>query len=176
MKKRVFVLDTSAFLAGLNPFVSGEEQITTPKVMQEVKTNSLIQLRLRTALKHGILTVRIPSMDSLAEVNVAANKVGDSFFLSDTDKQILAVAQELKMSGYQPKIVTDDYSIQNVATQLKIEFCSLATLGIRSILVWVRYCPACHREYAPEYNLKECAICGTKLKRKVKSKPEKGTS
>jgi len=92
--------------------------------------------------------------------------VGDTFFLSETDKQILALALELKGSGSTPRIVTDDYSIQNVATKLGIEFASLATFGIRRLLEWVRYCPACRREYPADYASTRCTVCETELKRK----------
>jgi len=47
---------------------------------------------------------------------------------------------ELKDSGYAPQIVTDDYSIQNVATKMGIEFLSLATLGINDF--WSGYVTA----------------------------------
>jgi UPF0271 protein len=83
----------------------------------------------------------------------------------------LAVALELKTEGYTPQIVTDDYSIQNVATQIGIEFVSLATFGIRRLLEWIRYCPACHREYPANDNSTTCPVCGTALKRK----PRKAT-
>lgn len=88
------------------------------------------------------------------------------FFLSETDKQLLALAVELKSAARNPQIVTDDYSIQNVATQLGIEFTALATFGIRRLLEWIRYCPACHREYPANYKSNTCEVCGTELKRK----------
>jgi UPF0271 protein len=80
--------------------------------------------------------------------------------------QILALALELKAAGGNPQIVTDDYSIQNVSTQMELGFVSLATFGIRRLLKWVRYCPACHREYPANYRSTECSVCGTELKRK----------
>ena len=80
--------------------------------------------------------------------------------------ELLALALEYKESGCVPQIVTDDYSIQNVATQLGIEFYALGTFGIKRLLEWIRYCPACHREYPADCKTKECQICGTELKRK----------
>jgi UPF0271 protein len=82
------------------------------------------------------------------------------------DKQVLALALELKDIGYQPQIVTDDYSIQNVANQLSIQFAPLMTFGIRYRFLWALYCPACHRKYPADYRSKRCEICGTELKRK----------
>ena len=176
--KRVIVLDTSAFLAGFDPFskrrqVPGfdpfslsEEQVTVPKVEEEIRKNSMILVRFKTALENGKLKVKAPSEEFLNKVKASASKVGDSFLLSETDIQLLALALELKATGYAPQIVTDDYSIQNVATQLGIEFLALATFGIKRLLEWIRYCPACHREYPANCSSKECLVCGTELKRK----------
>ncbi len=80
--------------------------------------------------------------------------------------QILALALEIKSRGDTPKIITDDYSIQNVATKLNLEFVALVTFGIKKVLNWIRYCPACHKTYPPNSKAKECQICGTELKRK----------
>jgi UPF0271 protein len=160
------VLDTSAFLVGFDPFSVSEDQATVPKVEEEIRTNSMTWVRFKTAVENGKLKVNAPSEEFLNRVKASAITVGDSFFLSETDMQILALALELKAAGYSPQIVTDDYSIQNVATQMGIEFAALATFGIRRLLEWVRYCPACHREYPADYGSTKCAVCGTKLKRK----------
>jgi len=166
--KRVVVLDTSAFVSGVDSFSLGDEQFTAPKVEEELRRNSMVKMRLEIAIESGKLKVKTPTQDYTNRSEVYANKVGDSFKLSDTDKQLLALALELKDSGYAPQIVTDDYSIQNVATQMAIEFLSLSTSGIKRLLEWVRYCPACFKEYAVNSKFKECIICGTELKRKPK--------
>ncbi len=160
------VLDTSAFLAGFDPFSVGEDQATVPKVEEEIKSNSMTWVRFKTAVENGKVKVKVPSEEAWNRVKASANKVGDSFFLSETDLQVLALALEFKAEGCTPQIVTDDYSIQNVATQMGIDFVSLATFGIRRLLEWVRYCPACHKEYPADYNATECIVCGTALKRK----------
>jgi endoribonuclease Nob1 len=154
---RVFVLDTSAFLAGFDPFSLSEELVT--------------------ALESRKLKVKAPPQKFLDDAKVSASKIGDSFKLSETDMQLLALALELRADGYTPQIVTDDYSIQNVAAKLGIEFLALATFGINRILEWIRYCPACHKQYPINSKFKECQVCGTPLKRKprrtVKSLKEK---
>ena len=127
----------------------------------------MIQLRFRAAVENGRLIVRIPTEESLQIVEVSATTSGDTFFLSETDKQVLAIASEMKKT-HSTKLVTDDYAIQNVATKLGIEFVSLATYGIRRLLEWIRYCPACRREYRAEYKSTICTVCGTELKRKPK--------
>ncbi|MFZ0965470.1 MAG: hypothetical protein WAN82_02455, partial [Candidatus Bathyarchaeia archaeon] len=164
--RRVIVLDTSAFLAGFDPFSIGEEQYTIPMVKEEIMTGSMLWVRFKTAVESGKLKVKTPDKTFLNEVKKSAKIIGDTFFLSETDFQILALALELKTHGYSPLIATDDYSIQNVADQLGIEFVSLATFGIRFRLQWIRYCPACHRRYPADYKSRKCEVCGTELKRK----------
>lgn len=160
------VLDTSAFLVGFDPFSVSEDQVIAPKVEEEIRTNSMAWVRLKTALENGKVKVKTPSEEYYKKAKASAKKVGDAFFLSETDLQILALALELKAEGCTSQIVTDDYSIQNVATQIEVEFISLATFGITRLLRWVRYCPACYRKYPANYNSKKCEVCGTDLKRK----------
>lgn len=160
------MLDTSAFLAGFDPFSVSEDQFTATKVEDEIRVNSMSWMRFKAAVENGKVKIKTPSEEHWNKVKAAANKVGDAFFLSETDLQILALASELKEEGHTPQIVTDDYSIQNVATQIGIEFISLATFGISRLLEWIRYCPACHRKYPADYNSATCEVCGTDLKRK----------
>ena len=169
-RRRVLVLDTSAFLAGFDQFSIGEEQYTAPMVREEVTGASMPRVRFNTAVESGKLQVRTPDKGFLEGVKASAKAVGDAFFLSETDLQVLALALELKTRGFLPRIVSDDYSIQNVANQLGIEFASLATFGIRFRLQWVRYCPACGRRYPADYKSSKCEVCGTELKRKPAGK------
>jgi UPF0271 protein len=168
----VFVLDTSAFLAGFDPFSLGAEQVTVPKVEEEILRNSMIKMRFETAVESGKVKVKTPTQEFSDSAKASASKVGDSFKLSEADMQLLALALELKAEGCTPKIVTDDYSIQNVATQMGIGFLALTTFGIKRLLEWIRYCPACHREYPANCKTKECQICGTELKRKPRRTPK----
>jgi UPF0271 protein len=164
--RRVTVLDTSAFIAGFDPFSIGEENYTVPLVRNELSGRSMPYVRFNTAIEIGRLKVKAPLKDFMDKVKASATQVGDKFFLSETDLQILALALELKTQGYSPLIVTDDYSMQNVANQLGIEFAALSTFGIRRRWEWIRYCPACSKQYPADYKFRICEVCGTELKRK----------
>ena len=164
--RRVLVLDTSAFVAGYDPFSLSDEQVTVPKVEEEIRRNSMNKLRFETALESGRVTVKAPSQEFVNQIKASSCKVGDAFKLSETDMELLALALEMKATGYRPLIVSDDYSIQNVAKQLCLEFSAVATFGIKRLLEWIRYCPACFREYPASSSLRECRVCGTALKRK----------
>lgn len=164
------VLDTSAFIAGYDPFSSKRRNITVPKVKDEIKRNSILLLRFEMAIENGKIQLKNPLEKHKTKVKNIANKMGDLHLLSETDLDVLAIALELQTDGFKPKIVTDDYSIQNVASQMKIEFISLTTGGIHKIFKWIRYCPGCYKEFLSNYKVSSCSICGTKLKRKPKRK------
>ena len=166
--RRVIVLDTSAFLAGYDPFPATDEQVTVPKVEEEILRNSMVKMRFEAALESSKVKITAPSAEASATAKAEAGKAGDFHKLSETDIQLLSLATQLKTEGCSPQIVTDDYCIQNVAKQLGIEFSALATFGIKRQLEWVRYCPACYKQYPSESKFKECQVCGTQLKRKPK--------
>jgi endoribonuclease Nob1 len=169
---RIIVLDTSAFVAGFDCFSFSDPQVTVPMVAEEIRRSSMVKTRLETAIESGRLRVQAPTQEFLVKAKAPADTMGDSFKLSETDMQLLALALQLKEECYAPKIVTDDYSIQNVASKVGIEFVSLATLGIKRQLEWIKYCPACYRQYPADSKTKECQICGTPLKRKPKRPPK----
>lgn len=160
------MLDTSAFIAGFDPLSIANEVYSVPAAEQELAHNSLPWTRFRTALESGKLRLKTPEEHFIRSVRESSKAVGDMLFLSDVDLQVLALALELKSTGRNTLIVTDDYSIQNVANQIGVEFASLMTFGIRFRFHWILYCPACWRKYPPDYKLKSCEVCGTDLKRK----------
>lgn len=170
MKRRVIVLDTSAFIAGFDPLAVPEKQYTVPEVKKELIAGSMPWMRFNAAIENRKLNIRNPKSSVLQEILEASRKVGDMRYLSEADLQVLALALELKGRGLSPLIITDDYSIQNVANKIDVEFTSLMTFGIKFRFKWILYCPACYRKYPSDYKFKICEVCGTALKRKPKKK------
>jgi UPF0271 protein len=164
--KKVIVIDTSALIAGFDPFSINEYQYAPPMVRDEIAEHNIHWVRFKTALENGRVKVQNPEEKFVERTRSLASSLGDSYLLSETDIQVLSVALELRTKGYNPVIATDDYSIQNVASEMDIEFIPLSTFGIRRCLRWLRYCPACHKRYPSDYTLLKCEVCGTKLKRK----------
>jgi UPF0271 protein len=169
-RRRVDVLDTSAFLAGYDPFSVSNEQVTVPKVEDEIRRNSMVKVRFQTALESGKVKVKAPDKNATEQAKAEACKSGDYHKLSETDIELLSLALELKIGDFRPQIISDDYSIQNVARQLGIEFSAIVTFGIKRHLEWVQYCPACFKQYPAGAKFRDCQICGSKLKRKTKKK------
>jgi len=169
-KKKNIILDTSAFIAGFDSLSVKEEQYSVPMTENELVANSLPWIRFKAAVESGRLKLKKPRAQFFNKVKEFSKAVGDVLFLSEVDLQVLALALEQRGAGYNPLIVTDDYSIQNVANQIGVNFASLTTFGIRYRLKWILYCPACHRKYPSDYKPRTCQICGTKLKRKPMKK------
>ena len=163
----VLVLDTSAFIMGFNP-TKASEAFSVEAVEQELAAGTMPQLRFRMFSEKGDLAVRSPSPRAQGIIEDASTKAGESGYLSRADREVLALAMDLKFDGQEPVIVSDDYAVQNLADHLGINHSSLANFGIVHRFRWIMYCPACYRRYNPPE--KKCRVCGTDLKRKVLSK------
>ena len=164
---RVLVLDTSAFIMGFEPLGSGDTY-TVFRVGDELAQGTMPYLRFRLSKEKGALVVREPSEESKRMVEKASSKTGETGFLSDADRDVVALALDLKTEGHEAVVVSDDYGVQNLSEHLSIGYGSLANFGIAHQFNWIMVCPACHRRYkVPE---KTCQVCGTELKRRVLSK------
>jgi len=169
-KKKALILDTTAFIVGFTAFDLNDEVCTVPDVQKELAKSSMARVRLNTAIRASKLRLLEPDIRALKKAEKASKEVGDLLSLSEVDMKILALAIQLREEGYAPTIITDDYSIQNVAKKLEINYESVAMHGIKYHLKWLLYCPACHKKYPSDYKFEICENCGTKLKRKPLSK------
>ena len=68
--KRVIVLDTSAFVAGFDPFSISEEQYTVPMVQEEIMRNSIAWVRFKTAIESRRLIVKSPDKNFLSLIHI----------------------------------------------------------------------------------------------------------
>lgn len=167
--KLTYVLDTSAIIYGFNPRLVEGDHYITPRVQAELqgkRTKSIMDLSLST----GRLMVRTPKEGFLTMVRSKAESTGDLAVLSETDLEVVALALELKHEDIAPIVVSDDYSLQNLCTLLKINFKPMVTKGISEEFWWFLYCPACGATYQRSLKSTICQVCGHQLKRKVYSK------
>ncbi|MDD1769256.1 MAG: nucleic acid-binding protein [Methanomassiliicoccales archaeon] len=146
------VLDTSA-LFSMQDLPSGEEVHTTPSVIAELEKYG----DKRSAYWEHALRISHPSTESMSRVRDAAEETGDLPRLSQTDMEVLALAMELDAT-----VLTDDYSIQNLARYMSIEYKIVGLKGIRKLVKWKLRCTGCGRIWEKEY--KECPICGSPLR------------
>jgi UPF0271 protein len=148
---RSYVLDASVFI--YNVLVSGEIY-TVPGVTRELKSSEAVVV-LQEFLKRG-MKIETPRKTDVEIVTEKAKSTGDYLRLSKADIELLAKALEL--SG---TLVTDDYSIQNVATLLGIETQPIQQARIKRVLTWRRRCVGCGRLYDSEAI---CPVCGSEVK------------
>jgi UPF0271 protein len=163
------VLDSSAFIQGLDP--QNEAAYTVPLVVGELR-DGFILARLRSMEATGRLKVVEPKESYLGVVEDESLRMGESHALSATDKQVLALGLQLRDEMLEPVIVSDDYSVQNMADALGLGYRGLATPGIKRQFTWTLYCPGCRREYAEPQPDDVCPICGTELKRRPSRKKD----
>ncbi len=159
------MLDTSAFLGGIDPnILIGIELFTVPDVIKEIKTRH-VREKVDLAIKLGRLKLLEPREDDIKIISRACEETGDLKSLSTVDKLVLALTLRLKNEGENPVLLTDDYSMQNVATALKIEYKAIQEKGIKKFLKWTIYCPGCNKKFPPDTKLTTCDECNTELKR-----------
>ncbi len=156
------VLDSSVLYYGKD-LPTEYECIVTPGVVHELREHGMgerIDLLLDTKIRE-----LSPSILSVKSVREAADRTGDVRRLSETDIEILAMAYEL---GYE--LVTDDYSIQNLARVLGVKTRGMEHAGIKEVFEWQAKCTGCGKVF--DAQVKICDVCGspTRVRRKRPSK------
>ncbi len=147
------VLDSSALLVGRYPEM--DEMLTTPDVIRELKRKGMTP-ELRSFIEVKV-TVASPSKGGMEKVMEAALESGDSERLSPTDMGLLALALDEKAT-----ILTDDYSIQNLAMGLGIDYKGVMFPEITKRVSWRYRCVGCGSRYEDHSDV--CEICGSKLR------------
>jgi len=168
MQKNIFILDASAIIGGF--YSKKESNFTTNEVISEIKDLKSTIL-LESAIKRGFIEIKEPDVESIEEVEATIISSGDNLRLSDTDKNIIALALKYKKKGFKPIVVTDDYSIQNTSKNINIEYRSVLTEGIDDVINWVIKCKGCKKIYPSDYSFEDCEVCGSPVfKKKIKIK------
>jgi UPF0271 protein len=153
-----YVLDTSVLYYGKD-LPQGFECVITPGVVRELdKEGMSARLELLMATR---VRVSSPSERSLRKVNEESEKTGDSRRLSEADKELLALALDL---GYE--LITDDYSIQNLARAMGIPARGFDQKGIAEVFVWQAKCKGCEKLFPADVRV--CDVCGTETRTRRK--------
>ena len=147
----MLILDTSAFFT--MDWIPDEDFLCPPGVVDELERYD----DPRLALWDDRLRVSDFTDESMEKVREEARRTGDLGRLSEVDLSVLALA--LDMDG---TVLTDDYSIQNVAKSMGIPYRSVGTKGIKKKFRWNYRCIGCGKWY--KERLEECLICGSGMK------------
>lgn len=145
------VLDSSALFEMQD--LPEDDCVTVPGVWVELRRHK----DPRIVYWEGILRTSSPGPDSVDRVRSAALHSGDAGRLSETDVELLALALEMGSP-----LLSDDYSMQNIARLIGVECSPVATKGIKKVWRWSYRCTGCGKAYGEDK--KECDVCGHSLK------------
>lgn len=151
------ILDATSFYAGV-PFSSQEQGFTTPLVFEEIKHIKKSHDAVQTLIDLGRLKIIEPEEKFTSIVLEKSKQTGDLSELSKEDISVLALCVQLD-----GELVTDDYTVSNVARHLNFRVIPIMTKGIFKALDSVYSCPACNKNFE---KMSDCPICGSKLKKK----------
>lgn len=175
-KSLIYIFDTNIFLTGIDFNLIEGIIYTTPSIIEEVKVSKYIDKnrnilnKINVAIETRKLKIKSPKSKYVTKIKEISKKTGDFNALSEADKELIALTLELTESQDEfVKIYSNDYSIENVCSELNIPFSSLYKVGIESKIIWEIYCPQCKIIHQVEDLYKKCEICGTKLKRRPKN-------
>lgn len=158
-----FVLDTSAIYSATD-YPANTVLYSTPMVIRELRRvyrTERAELFVQTRLR-----IVEPGRDNVDWIRKKAEQTGDIARLSPTDIEVLSLARELGAV-----LVTEDYSMQNIAEAAGIEFTSLYLPPIKDYVEWDIKCVSCGA-ISEEKDAKECRICGGRLiTRRRRSRP-----
>ena len=148
---RNVVADTSAFMMG--PGFSSEDTVHIPPGVER----ELVGKGLMGGTNELIIKVETPTSASMDRVAKAARVTGDDARLSPTDMEVLALALDTGLP-----ILTDDYSIQNMATHMRLPVEPVSEKGITEERRWTYRCKGCRRTF--DKKMDECPICGSEVR------------
>ncbi|MCX6662285.1 MAG: NOB1 family endonuclease [Euryarchaeota archaeon] len=161
-------MDTSAILSGKPIMITDAKIVTTPGVSDEFNPGGR-DFRTFELLKETGLTIQIPSKEAINAVKQTAQQTGDDRRLSIADIEIVALALDInKNPDQEATILSDDYSIQNVASTLNIKYQGFLQKEITKKFKWVSRCPGCGKQFNEIKKI--CPICGTATKNSLSQK------
>jgi len=141
------------------------------KVPKYIDRNRNILRRIEFAIETGKLVVK-KSQDKYSNIVEEISKsIGTTKVLSKNDVSLMGLVLEL-MDTHPEDIIlyTNDYSMENLCTMLKIRFKPLYKKGIEEKMYFEVYCPYCKTQHKPEDLNKKCERCGLHLKKRLLKK------
>jgi UPF0271 protein len=154
------VIDTSSILAGFQ-FDGTMEYFIPPLAADEIRRGQKKE-ELDGLIERETLKVQAPSLMNMDKVTVGAQESGDINRMSRADMEIVALAFEIDAV-----IISDDYSIQNLAKKMNVEYRPFGKNAIREEFQWTYRCKGCGKFYEKEQR-PDCPICGSEVVMKRK--------
>ncbi|MBE6487014.1 MAG: ribonuclease VapC [Methanosphaera stadtmanae] len=160
---KVYILDASGLINGF--YSKDSLNLMTSSTVNEIKDINT-EILLNNCIDEGFIKIEDVDYSNDDEIKEVLLDSGDFTRLSETDKDIVALALKHKHHGDDVITVTDDYSMQNTLKLLDLKFKSVRTKGIKKTIQWKKICKGCRKEYPSDTLLEECDICGSPIIRK----------
>ncbi len=164
--RKSLVLDATAFYAGI-PFTGIDLYYATPDVIREVSHGRVRETAIESLVEGGRLQIAEPAETFVRKVKETATQSGDFRQVSNADLSVVALALQLSETDERVTIISDDYSVQNLASLLNISHAPIMTRGITKAVHWMVYCSGCGKVFQ-DRRISICDVCGTALRRKIK--------
>lgn len=155
----IYIIDSSAVLSG-KPLPLDQEQCWTAEEISNEFSVGGSSYRMFQYLREKGLSLHHPTEESKKMIHDTIKRMGEGFRLSSADQAILALAVDVRnVEKKKAIILTDDYSIQNIASVLNIAFQPILQTGITKTFKWIRRCRGCGRILSNDES--DCKICGS---------------
>lgn len=158
-----YVLDASAFINGFQ--LTSKKNFTVPEITSEIKDFES-KLKFDAVLNENKLKIIDVDSSYIEAVDRIISKSGDILRLSYPDKKLISLAYMFSQEGYNVKVISDDYTIQNTLKIMNISYSGVITDGIKGIYNWKMVCDGCKKEFDENYPFDDCDVCGSKLYKK----------
>jgi UPF0271 protein len=169
---QIFIIDTSAILSGKPINIEEGELITTNSIKNEIKPGGRDYRVFQFLIQKG-LKFFSPTKNAVEHIINISKKTGDYGRLSKVDIEIISLSYDLSQdTSKEIIIISDDYSIQNVANYLKIKIQNFNQEIITKRFKWISRCKGCGKKF--KENINTCPICGSEIKRIVIKKEKLG--
>lgn len=168
---KIIIIDTSAILSGIPLNFENTKLITTTDVSNELKPGGRDYVHFQFLITKG-MSIIDPTKESFKKVKNASKETGDAGRLSQTDLSVLALALDYQNRADEVIVLTDDYSIQNLANFLNIKFETISQKGIKKRFKWGSRCRGCGKKFKD--NISICPICGSDTKKIVSKEKNLG--
>ena len=141
--------------------------VTTSGVLGELRNRPSLQ-RAESMISIGKLAIMSVESSKMELVRSAAQDSGDIAVLSEIDLELIALAVQQMESGVDVVIVSSDLALLNTAKHLGLRILDPGD-KMKHAIEWTQKCPACGRISIDPTEV-DCVVCGTKMKRKVKTR------
>ncbi|RAP52195.1 MAG: hypothetical protein BZ137_09115 [Methanosphaera sp. rholeuAM130] len=160
---KVYNLDASALINGF--YKEDCLNVMVSSAAAEIKDINA-EMLMNNCINDGILKIESVDSREYPRLNDVLLDSGDYMRLSQTDRDVVALALKYESMGHDVVTISDDYSIQNVLKLLNLKFQGVYTKGISQTVTWQKICKGCRREYPGDTKLIECDVCGSPIIRK----------